>query len=262
MKLSIVIPVYNSEKIIPTLINSINTNLKNFENSFEIILVNDFSSDQSWNTIINLSKSYHYIKGINLKKNYGQHSAIFVGLKYCSGDKIICMDDDMQHDPAYIKDLYNELDNGYDTCYVKYLNRKHSLIKIFISWLNNIFSSYLMNKSLNIYTSSFKGISSEVKNKIINNSTRFIFLDYWIIKNSQSIQTIKVKHKIRLEGGTNYKLRELLTLWSRMIFLIETKKLNLRSLIINFLKFIFKNFLKNYVNLKNTEEIIVDTKTF
>ena len=45
----------------------------------------------------------------------------------------------MQHDPAYIKDLYGELDNGYDTCYVKYLNRKHSLIKIFISWLNNIF---------------------------------------------------------------------------------------------------------------------------
>ena len=68
MKLSIVIPVYNSEKIIPTLINSINTKPKKFQNSFEIILVNDFSSDQSWNTIINLSKSYHYIKGINLKK--------------------------------------------------------------------------------------------------------------------------------------------------------------------------------------------------
>ena len=52
MKLSIVIPIYNSEKIIPTLINSINENLKNFKNFFEIILVNDFSNDQSWNTII------------------------------------------------------------------------------------------------------------------------------------------------------------------------------------------------------------------
>lgn len=262
MKLSIIIPVYNSEKIIPTLINSINENLKNFKNFFEIILVNDFSNDQSWNTIINLSKSYNFIKGINLKQNYGQHSAIFVGLKYCSGDKIICMDDDMQHDPVYIKDLYNEVDNGYDACYVKYLNRKHSVIKIFISWLNNIISSYLINKPLNIYPSSYKAISSKIKNNIINNSTQFVFLDYWIIKNSQSIQTIKVKHKNRFEGETNYKLRELLTLWSRMIFLIESKKFNLRSLIINFLKFIFRNFLKNYVNIKDTEEIIVDTKTF
>lgn len=159
MNLSIVIPVYNSEKIIPTLVKSIQDNLSNFKNSFEIILVNDCSKDNSWGIIDLLSKKNNFVKGIDLKKNYGQHSAIFTGLKFCSGDKIICMDDDMQHNPVYIINIYNELNKGFDVCYVKYLDRQHKLFTIFISWLNNIISSYLMNKPIGIYTSSFKGIN-------------------------------------------------------------------------------------------------------
>ena len=87
MNLSIIIPVYNSEKILPYLIESISNNLKKRKISYEVILVNDHSKDQSWKTIINLSKNNKFIKGINLAKNYGQHSAIFVGLKFCE-DKI------------------------------------------------------------------------------------------------------------------------------------------------------------------------------
>ena len=57
------------------------------------------------------------------------------------------MDDDMQHDPIYLNDIYNELNSGFDVCYIKYLNRQHSKIKILISSFNNIVSSYLMEKS-------------------------------------------------------------------------------------------------------------------
>ena len=165
MKLSIIIPVYNSEKIISLLIKSIYKNLKDKIYPFEIILINDFSRDRSWEKINYLVKKYNFVKGINLNQNYGQHSAIFIGLKYSKGKNIICLDDDMQHDPFYLNDIYNQLEQGHDVCYVKYINRQHSKIKILVSWLNNFISSYLMEKSSKIYTSSFKGFNSKIKKK-------------------------------------------------------------------------------------------------
>lgn len=81
MKLSIIIPVYNSEKVLNKLIKSIIKNIKIKKNLIEIILINDFSIDQSWKEIVNLKKNYKFIKAINLNKNYGQHCAIFCGLK-------------------------------------------------------------------------------------------------------------------------------------------------------------------------------------
>ena len=262
MKLSIIIPVFNSEKILKHLINSITQNLTVEIIPAEIILINDFSSDNSWEIIKELSKSEKIVKGINLKTNYGQHAATFIGLKYSLGDRIICMDDDMQHDPKYIKDIFTELKDGFDVCYVKYQNRKHSKIKIFISWLNHIFSSYLMKKSSNIYMSSFKGFNSDIKNKILQNTKKNIFLDYMIMKEATNINSIYVKHQSRFYGETNYKLRQLITLWSKMIFSIDEKKFGIRYLIIKLLQFIFIIFLKNYIKLNDHKEVNIKSKTF
>ena len=95
MELSIVIPVYNSENILENLINKISESLnkKKFSREFEIVLVNDFSFDKSWEKIKYLSEKFNNIKGINLSENYGQHNAIMAGLRNCSGEKIISMDE-------------------------------------------------------------------------------------------------------------------------------------------------------------------------
>ena len=108
MNLSIVIPVYNSSNILDNLLSQIKRNIKlNSISKFEVILVNDASKDQSWKKIVKLKKKFKFVKGINLDRNIGQHQAIFVGLKYCSGKKIITMDDDMQHPPEYVFEIYN-----------------------------------------------------------------------------------------------------------------------------------------------------------
>ena len=153
MKISIVI-LYIIVQILEVLVEKIKTSLSAYKNSFELILINDFSSDNSWEVIKNLKNTNIFIKGINLKKNYGQHSAIFCGLKYCKGEFIFCMDDDMQHDPAHLDNMLRELIDN-EVCYVKYLKREHNFFKIFVNKLN-IISSFLMNKSYKIYTSSFK----------------------------------------------------------------------------------------------------------
>ena len=116
MKLSIIIPVYNSSKILNKLVEEINKHLaQELKNNYEIIFINDFSQDTSWTTILELSNRYQEIKGINLEKNIGQHGSIFVGLKFSTGEKIVIMDDDLQHPPSSILSIYHKL-NSYDVC--------------------------------------------------------------------------------------------------------------------------------------------------
>ena len=106
MELSIVIPVYNSANILPELVKHIKFNLMDKVNSFELFLVNDCSKDNSWTIIKELSSNNSFIKGVNLKKNYGQHNSIMAGLNECEGKYIILMDDDLQHPPNKINDIY------------------------------------------------------------------------------------------------------------------------------------------------------------
>ena len=116
MDLSILIPVYNSEEIIEDLVKQIIDSVSDIKSvhSYEIILVDDCSPDNSWEKIKFLSKKFNLIKGISLAENFGQHNALMAGMKYSSGEKIITMDDDLQHSPKSINALLNELDKGFD----------------------------------------------------------------------------------------------------------------------------------------------------
>ena len=156
MKISIIIPVYNSEQILEELIERINNVLKQIylKESSEIIMVNDFSMDGSWEKIKDLSKKNSNIKGLNLTENFGQHNALLAGLHLCSGDNIITLDDDLQHPPEFFPDILEKL-KEHEVCYTNYKNRKHLTWKKIVSKINNVVSSFLLNKPLNVYMSSF-----------------------------------------------------------------------------------------------------------
>lgn len=212
MELSIIIPVYNSSNILKKLIKQIIFTLnKNIIKSFEIILINDNSKDLSWSIIKQLSKKHKNIKGINLKSNFGQHSAIFAGMKNSKGKKIITMDDDLQHSPRYIIKIYNSL-NQFDLCYAFYNKRKHNFWKKTASQLNNIYASFIFNKSFKIYISSFRGFTADVKNKCIKYKGIVIFLDSLLLKNSVKKNLIQIIHRKRFSGNSNYNFKRLFRL--------------------------------------------------
>ena len=215
MDLSIIIPVFNSSSIIKKLVSKISISIQR-KKKYEIILINDSSKDNSWQVIRNLSKKFKYIKGINLNKNYGQHSAIFVGLKYAKGKKIITMDDDLQHPPSSINQILNALEE-YELCYTLYLKRKHVAWKKGVSYLNNIFSSFLFNKSFKIYLSSYRGFDSKLLPKMFKNKKNVRFIDSLLLYSTSKITSIKVKHKKRYSGKSNYKIKNLFILWFDMI---------------------------------------------
>ena len=214
MNLSIIVPVYNSSKILKVLIKKIKKNLK--AKNYEIIFINDASSDNSWNEIKKISKKNKRVKGINLSENFGQHSAIFAGLKYAKGKKIITMDDDLQHPPESINDIISKL-NKHDLCYTTYLKRKHVFWKRSVSWVNNIFSSFLFDKPIHIYLSAFRGFNRKLLNQIVKDKNSIVFIDGLLLNYAKKICTIKVKHKKRFSGYSNYKFKNLFSLWFDMI---------------------------------------------
>ena len=101
MKLSLIIPVYNSSQILDELYKRIIRTLEeiNLNTNYEIFFINDCSLDASWQVIKRIASTDGNVKGINLKRNFGQHNAIMAGFNYCTGENIITIDDDLQHPP-------------------------------------------------------------------------------------------------------------------------------------------------------------------
>ena len=260
IKLSIIIPVYNSSKILEKLINEIDSNLyETFKRDYEIILVNDFSNDNSWEIIKKISKKFNFIKGINLSYNVGQHGAIFIGLKNSTGDRIIIMDDDLQHPPQSLISIYEKLDL-FDACYTLYIKRKHVNWKIFVSIVNNFFSSFIFNKPFKIYTSSMKGIRGNVRDKFLVHNPKIPFIDSLILKEAKNITNIKVYHQERFEGKSNYDVRKLFILWFDMIENYHFYPLRFGSLI-GFISFCVVKLLRIF-NTKKNFSFKIKEKTF
>ena len=217
MDLSIIIPVYNSENIIEELVKQLNDSVSNISyiNSFEIIMINDFSSDKSWEKIKSISKKFEFIKGISFAQNYGQHNAIMVGLEACDGEKVITMDDDLQHSPSSIVDLLNELNKGFDVCYTKYQNRKDPLWKKIGSWVNNLVVCVLLKKPYDVYLSPFKAFTKKMAIKMVKYNGTNVYIDGLILNITKNISIISVEHNKRFYGSSNFTLTKSILIFFR-----------------------------------------------
>ena len=113
MKISVVIPVFNELESLPDLVEELKLNLNNFKD-WEVIFVDDGSSDKSNNWLFKLSNENDKFKLIQFFRNYGKSAALSEGFKNAKGDYIITMDADLQDDPAEIPNLINKLEDGWD----------------------------------------------------------------------------------------------------------------------------------------------------
>ena len=117
MNLSIVVPVYKGETLIEPLVAQLSKTLPAFTEKYEIILVNDGSPDNSWLLIQELARTYPWVKGIRMMRNYGQHNATLCGVRAACYEVVITMDQDLQHPPEEIPLLLAKLEEGYDVVY-------------------------------------------------------------------------------------------------------------------------------------------------
>lgn len=228
-EISVVIPVYKSEECIPELTKQISDALKDF--SWELILVNDCSPDNSWAEIKKVAAENNNITGINLRKNGGQDLAILAGLNHAKGKWIVIMDDDLQHSPYDIPKLYTQAQKGFDVVYADFKQKKQKLWKNLGSWLNGKVSEITLGKPKGIYLSPFKIISGAVVNEMCKLNNLFPYIDGLIFQVTKNITQINIEHHKREYGKSNFTLVKSMQVFFRMMFGFSTFPLNFATYI-------------------------------
>lgn len=216
---SILIPVYRNEGGLDELVKRIAASMANsaYANSFELILVDDCSPDNSWTVIQQLSRTYPFVQGATLSRNFGQHNAIMAGLNLISGQYVVLMDDDLQHPPEAIPNMVAELVSGADVCYTRYTNRQHAAWKIAGSKFNDLMASWLLSKPKGLYLSSFKALKRGMVDQIRSHEGPFAYLDGLILDITRRIATVEIQHGTRAYGEGNYSFKKSISLWLRMV---------------------------------------------
>lgn len=214
LDLSVVVPVYRSATILPRLHAEICEALKDYK--FEIVLVHDASPDNSWDVIVGLARKDPRVRGVNLRRNSGQHNAIMAGLYCARGAVIVTMDDDMQHSPSDIPLLYAKVQEGADVCYAQFGAKHHEVWKKLGSAMNDRLASYLLSKPRRLYLSPFRAFSAALRQEIVKYCGPSVYLDGLILRITSRIATVTVAHHRRADGTGNYSLRKSISLLLRM----------------------------------------------
>lgn len=121
--ISILCPLYNEEKMVSAFLQRLVGVLKNIPKSFEIICVNDGSTDGTLTALLDAQKKYHQIRIVNLSRNFGKEAALSAGIDYSFGEVVIPIDADLQDPPELIEDMIKRWENGYDVVLAKRVDR-------------------------------------------------------------------------------------------------------------------------------------------
>lgn len=205
---SVVIPVFNSSPSLKELFARLSTVLEGTGKTYEIIFVDDGSSDESWETLKNIKADHpETVKAIRLSKNFGQHNATFCGFNFMNGNWLITLDDDLQNPPEEILRLISARDESQaDLVYGVYEKKQHSYVR-------NLGSKYVKKTSRFLGRpgegSAFRLISRDIVQKVLMHHQNFVFIDellHWYTDNICFVKVAHEKRKIRRSGYSTRKL--------------------------------------------------------
>ncbi len=223
MDISVVIPLYNEEESLPELNAWIARVMNEHAFSYEVIFINDGSTDHSWDVIEQLTSNSEHVKGIKFRRNYGKSPALYCGFKEAKGDVVITMDADLQDSPDEIPELYRMIMvEGYDLVSGYKQKRYDPLSKTIPTKLFNATVRRISGiKNLHDFNCGLKAYRSEVVKNIEVYGEMHRFIPY-LAKNAgfDKIGEKVVQHQARKYGKSKFGLNrfvngylDLLTLW-------------------------------------------------
>jgi glycosyltransferase involved in cell wall biosynthesis len=238
LKISIVIPVFNSEKSIERLVSLLIESI--VEYSLEIILINDGSKDNSENCCINLYHRYsEIVKYFSLAKNVGEHNAVMAGLNQVTGSYVVIMDDDFQNPVSEIEKLIKVITGSdFDVVYTYYETKKHHFFRNIGSKFNDKIANLMLGKPKDLYLSSFKAMNAFLVKEVIKYQLPFPYIDGLILRTTDKIGKVEVLHDDRIDGQSGYTLKKLVSLWSNMFVNFSILPLRL-SILLGFISALF-----------------------
>jgi len=229
--LSVVVPVYNSRDTLVQLCGRLETVLASIAERHELILVNDGSSDGSWDVVMMLSERYPWVRGLDLMRNYGQHNALLCGIREAKHEVIVTLDDDLQHPPEEIPVLIARLLEGYDVVYGTPLSHPHSLGRNLASRLTKFALQSAMGAQTAGQVSAFRVLRRSVCSAFAKYSNTFVSIDVLLTWGTQRFSAVAVRHDPRLSGVSHYTFAKLVRHALNMITGYSTLPLQLASMI-------------------------------
>jgi len=228
---SVVVPVYNSESTLQELAARLEIALKQLCYQYELILVNDGSHDQSWKVILQLTKEYSWITGINMMRNYGQHNALLCGVRAARYEITITMDDDLQHPPEEIKFLLEKLAEGYDVVYGVPKKLPHSFWRNLFSKITKRILALVMGIPNIRDIGSFRAFRTNLRKAFENYQSPNVILDVLLSWGTSHFATIPVDQAPRQMGHSNYNFSRLITHAILILTGYSTAPLRLASMV-------------------------------
>jgi len=229
-ELSFVIPVFNSAQSVGAVVDEIVNSVQELE--YEIVLVNDGSSDRSEEVCRDLAQQYpEKMTFVHLARNFGEHNAVLAGLHQADGNYVAVLDDDGQHPVAEALRLYEYIkQEGLDVAYGHYRVKKHSPLRNLVSAMNDKMANVMLKKPQEIYLSSFKVMNRFLVDEVCKYRGAFPYIDGLIFRATQSIGQIDVEHRERQAGASTYTWKKLFLLWLNMFLNFSIRPLRLAAL--------------------------------
>lgn len=230
-KISICIPCYKSSETIGRLVEGITSEMKSHkQKDYEIILVNDCSPDNTFEVISELARNDEHIIACDLAKNFGESSALMAAFSKSTGDYVVRMDDDGEHDPKYLFDLINKLEEGYDYVCAEFVEYHHSLYKRLGSKFNYWFLTKMMDIPKGSIMSSYNVSRRYVINEILKYNNPKPYIDGMVWAVTTRTASIPVEHGYRYAGESGYNFSKSVALWLNGVTSFSIKPLRLASI--------------------------------
>jgi len=214
---SVVVPVYNAEPTLPELIERLHSVLAVCSRRFEIVLVNDGSSDESWRVIRELTQKRTWVRGISLARNYGQHNALLCGIRAARYETMVTLDDDLQNPPEEIPKLLEQLAKGYDVVYGVPQQAQHGLMRGLASQITKLVLRNAMGAEIARNVSAFRALRKRVCMAFRHFQGSFVCLDVLLTWGTTRFAAVRVRQEPRVTGVSGYSVGRLITHASNMI---------------------------------------------
>ncbi|MDR0247799.1 MAG: undecaprenyl-phosphate 4-deoxy-4-formamido-L-arabinose transferase [Burkholderiales bacterium] len=228
---SVVIPVFNEEESLPALLERTQAACAKLKQDYEIILVDDGSSDASATLITAAAEAADsHVLAILLNRNYGQHAAIMAGFKSARGDLVVTLDADLQNPPEEIPNLVEAAEQGHDVVGTIRTNRQDSLFRRIASKLINAVIRKATGRSMSDYGCMLRAYRRPIIEAMLCCHERSTFIPILANMFARRVIEVPVQHEERKFGTSKYGLMQLINLMYDLVTCLTTTPLRILSI--------------------------------
>jgi glycosyltransferase involved in cell wall biosynthesis len=229
--LSVVIPVYSSASLLPTLGERLRAALDTLEGDWEVVLVNDGSPDESWARIRELSAGDPRFRGLNLMRNYGQHNALLAGVRAARYSTIVTLDDDLQNPPEEIPKLLAKLAEGYDVVYGSAAEPGFGLWRNLATRITKLALRGAIGSDVAGKVSAYRAFRTDLREAFADYAGAYVSIDVLLSWGTARFAAIPVRHDARAGGRSSYTFGRLATHALNVLTGFSTRPLRIASLV-------------------------------